>query len=195
MNNLVFDIGAHNGCDTAYYLHKGYRVVAVEANPILADALRAVNKAAIKAGSLIVEGVGVAAAAGQMEFWVCDDKSEWSSFNRENAMRRGYTHHAVTVSCVTLQDLIDRHGVPWFMKVDIEGNDRLVVEQLTPNSMPEYISVESYGGTKSISDLADKGYKHFKVVDQLSFCTIESPETFCQSCFGVCGIFVIDQIT
>lgn len=30
---LVIDVGMHNGDDTAYYLHRGYRVVAIEANP------------------------------------------------------------------------------------------------------------------------------------------------------------------
>lgn len=33
MAGLVFDVGLHNGSDTAYYLHRGYDVVAVEANP------------------------------------------------------------------------------------------------------------------------------------------------------------------
>ena len=35
--NLIFDIGFHKGEDTKYYLEKGYKVVAVEANPILTD--------------------------------------------------------------------------------------------------------------------------------------------------------------
>jgi hypothetical protein len=34
---LVFDIGLHNGDDTSYYLDLGYRVVGVEANPLLAS--------------------------------------------------------------------------------------------------------------------------------------------------------------
>ena len=29
-NNLVYDLGMHNGDDTDYYLHKGYRVIAVD---------------------------------------------------------------------------------------------------------------------------------------------------------------------
>ena len=36
--DLVFDIGMNNGDDTAYYLHRGFRVVAVEADPILCAA-------------------------------------------------------------------------------------------------------------------------------------------------------------
>ncbi len=31
--DLVFDVGAHKGEDSDFYLNLGYRVVAVEANP------------------------------------------------------------------------------------------------------------------------------------------------------------------
>jgi FkbM family methyltransferase len=31
----ILDIGANNGDDTAYYLHCGCKVIAVDANPIL----------------------------------------------------------------------------------------------------------------------------------------------------------------
>ena len=37
---LVYDVGAHRGEDTAYYLHQGFRVVGVKANPSMADHLR-----------------------------------------------------------------------------------------------------------------------------------------------------------
>ena len=36
--DLIYDIGQHTGEDTAFYLGKGFRVVAVEANPTLAEA-------------------------------------------------------------------------------------------------------------------------------------------------------------
>lgn len=36
MRDLIFDIGANNGDDTAFYLKKGFRVVAIEADPALA---------------------------------------------------------------------------------------------------------------------------------------------------------------
>ena len=35
---LIYDVGMHNGDDTAYSLHKGFHVVAIEANPTLAQA-------------------------------------------------------------------------------------------------------------------------------------------------------------
>jgi len=39
MRDLIFDIGANNGDDTAFYLKKGFRVVAIEADPALAQKL------------------------------------------------------------------------------------------------------------------------------------------------------------
>ena len=37
-SNLIYDVGLHEGQDTAYYLWKGFRVLAVEANPELTQA-------------------------------------------------------------------------------------------------------------------------------------------------------------
>ena len=31
---LIYDVGMHNGDDTAYYLHRGFRVIAVEASAL-----------------------------------------------------------------------------------------------------------------------------------------------------------------
>jgi 16S rRNA A1518/A1519 N6-dimethyltransferase RsmA/KsgA/DIM1 with predicted DNA glycosylase/AP lyase activity len=38
--DLVFDIGAHRGEDTEYYLRRGFRVVSVECEPDNVAALR-----------------------------------------------------------------------------------------------------------------------------------------------------------
>ncbi len=40
MKQLVFDIGAHDGTDSRMYLEQGFRVVAIEPNPHLADRLK-----------------------------------------------------------------------------------------------------------------------------------------------------------
>lgn len=36
--DLVYDVGMHNGDDTAFYVSQGYRVVAIEADPAQAEA-------------------------------------------------------------------------------------------------------------------------------------------------------------
>ena len=35
LKKLIYDIGMFDGADTRYYLNKGYKVLAVEANPIV----------------------------------------------------------------------------------------------------------------------------------------------------------------
>lgn len=173
---MIFDIGMHLGQDTAYYLHEGYRVIAVEANPLLAQKGATRFKAEIAEGRLIIENVGIAEAAGNAQFWICDEMSEWSSFKRESAARRGYKHHSIQVPCIRLPDLINKHGLPYYMKIDIEGHDRLCLQQLLQESSPRYISVESYGD-QAISDLATLGYTNFKIIDQICFSTLEEPPT------------------
>ena len=37
--DLIFDVGADNGDDTAAYLARGFRVIAVEANPTLCEGM------------------------------------------------------------------------------------------------------------------------------------------------------------
>src|SRR5438105_4006448 len=60
-DDLVFDIGMHKGEDTAFYLKKGYRVVAIEADPDLAAMCRKRFQSHIEDGSLhIIEGAIVA---------------------------------------------------------------------------------------------------------------------------------------
>jgi FkbM family methyltransferase len=37
---LIYDVGAHKGEDTKFYLAKGFSVVAIEASPELCDQLQ-----------------------------------------------------------------------------------------------------------------------------------------------------------
>jgi predicted RNA methylase len=38
--DLVYDVGLHNGDDTAFYLHQGFRVIAIDADPRAAAAAK-----------------------------------------------------------------------------------------------------------------------------------------------------------
>lgn len=48
-NDLIYDIGLHQGQDTDFYLRKGFRVIAFEANPENAAFCRKKFSQAIKA--------------------------------------------------------------------------------------------------------------------------------------------------
>ena len=122
--DLIYDVGVHNGNDTAYYLHCGYRVIGIEANPSLIEALNERFAGEIADGRLTLLNVGISESDGQKEFWVCDDNTEWSSFNRDIARRNGSKHHAVAIDTVTLASVLARYGIPYYCKIDIAESDQ-----------------------------------------------------------------------
>jgi FkbM family methyltransferase len=168
MSALVYDIGLHDGGDTGHYLREGARVVAIDANPVMCAAAEAGFRDYIRTGQLKVINRGVADHIGQLEFWVCDDVSEWSSFHREIASRNGAKHHAIPVDCVPIMEIINEFGVADYMKIDIEGNDRICITGLAAIAAPRYISIEMdhSQGDQDIQRLAELGYRGFKVICQ-----------------------------
>src|SRR5271155_3844914 len=97
--NLIYDIGMNNGDDTAYYLRRGFHVIAVEADPQLAatGAERFANE--IESGRLTILNIGIAAEEGEFPFWICETHPEWNSFDRIIASRDGCPHHEIRVPC------------------------------------------------------------------------------------------------
>jgi FkbM family methyltransferase len=173
-SKLIYDVGMNNGDDTAYYLYCGYRVVAIEANPLLVDEAKQRFAKELEAGLLTVLNVGVAEQEGQFPFWVCETCSEWSSFDRSFASRDDSPHHAIMIPCRLFGSILAEFGVPYYLKVDIEGNDHLCLHDLDPGDLPEYVSVE---GTDRdlIFQLRALGYKSFKCISQFCHLPVEWP--------------------
>jgi len=183
---LVFDVGFNVGQDTAFYLSQGYRVIAVEADPSLAERARARFGGEIQAGRLQVVNVGIASKEGFADFWICEEKPEFNSFHRSIAARDSYSHKCIQVPVLPFSAIIERFGVPYFLKIDIEGNDRLCLDALSPSSLPAYLSVESEcpldekqnsveDGLQVLQQLYSLGYRNFKLIDQLTFCSLSRP--------------------
>jgi FkbM family methyltransferase len=174
-DDLIYDVGLHDGSDTAYYLARGFRVLAIEANSSLAEAARQRFAAEIADGRLELLNVGIAAQRGIARFWICDDHDEWSSFERAVASRKGCAHHAVDVPTVPFGELLAQHGVPYYCKIDIEGSDHLCLEAMRRGLAPAYMSMELMRTTRvdPLAMLCELGYRRFKIVDQLRFCAVE----------------------
>jgi len=163
--NLIYDLGMHVGQDTAFYLKKGFYVVAVEANPELVNRARQRFSGAIASGKLIIEPRGIAASSGQAEFHVNVSNDSWSSFLPEVGGRSGGAQ-AINVETITTLDLYATYGVPYFLKIDIEGFDHLPLQALRKSATrPRYISVEN-GGPELRALLVELGYDRFKWVNQ-----------------------------
>ncbi len=175
-SDLIYDVGLFDGDDTAYYLFRGYNVVAIDANPLMIEKAKSRFSKEILAKQLTLLNVGISGTLGTATFWI-SDVPEWSSFDRTIASRDGTAHRSLSVPTVPFSQLLAEHGVPHYLKIDIEGNDRLCVDALRGTKIPKYISVESecVGDTAVLSDeeavamlelLRDVGYKRFKLVNQ-----------------------------
>jgi len=168
MSDLVFDIGMNNGDDTAYYLARGYRVVAVEADPSMCATAQERFAQEISAGQLSIRNVGIAETPGEMDFWV-SSQTEWSSFHAENATKGGAQATSIRVETMPFQQLIEEEGTPFFAKIDIEGNDSLVLRGLAAAaSRPAYLSIELSHphADADIKLLENLGYRSFKCIRQ-----------------------------
>jgi FkbM family methyltransferase len=183
---LVYDVGFNIGQDTAFYLSRGHRVVAVEADPTLAEAGRKLFSRDIEAGNLEIVNVGIAQEEGSAEFWICEGKPEFNSFYQGIAARNGYQSHPIQIPTTRFASVLRRFGTPYFLKIDIEGNEMLCLDDLDRSSLPRYISIESEcavdakpisaaDGLRVLHKLRDLGYQSFKLIDQFTFCSISVP--------------------
>ena len=82
--------------------------------------------------------------------------------------------HTVEVPARTFQDILRETGVPYYIKVDIEGSDMLCAHALRSlPKLPPFFSMESRVGYKGLaavlielSTLHRLGYRRFAYVDQ-----------------------------
>ncbi|MGF1534617.1 MAG: FkbM family methyltransferase [Bernardetiaceae bacterium] len=163
--SLIFDIGFHKGEDTRHYLSEGYRVIAVEANPLLVSAGQRKFSQQIASGQLTLLNVGIADHNQKLTFWVNEHRSEWSSFDQAIGCRHGTACHAVEVTCIRTDDLIQKYGVPYYLKVDIEGYDKYCLRSISPANRPRYLSCEAVS-VDLLNDLSALGYTKFKIINQ-----------------------------
>src|ERR1700721_267311 len=102
---LVFDIGMHIGQDSINYLKEGFKVIAVEANPVLTERNAGKFKKYIDDGSLIMLNVGISDKEGVLPFYINNKTSEWSSFDLSAGSRNGTPYTVKNIPCVTTASL------------------------------------------------------------------------------------------
>jgi FkbM family methyltransferase len=173
--DLIFDIGLHNGDDTAHYLERGFRVVAVDANPEMIEAGRSRFASEIAEGRVTLLNVGIAATSGTASFHV-SDHTDWSSFLPEVAGRMGNGTRPLIVKTRQFAAILKEFGTPHYLKIDIEGSDALCLRALIADDLPRYVSWESGPGWDKLLDhMVALGYKSFKVIRQNDFHCLPVP--------------------
>lgn len=128
--DLVFDVGANVGEYSDTFLALGARVVAMEPNPACCEKLRMVAKR----GDLTIENCAVGDTEGTASMQICSEpglstlSSEWYQAARTSPI---HTHAlwpgTIDVRVATLDSLGAKHGVPSFIKIDVEGYEDRVL--------------------------------------------------------------------
>jgi FkbM family methyltransferase len=168
--DLIFDVGAHNGNDTAYYLSRGFRVVAVEAHPLYCCALFQRFRQEIAATRLHVLNFAVAERSGLCALLESQKESQWSTILPEVAASKSGDFREVMVPALTFDHVFARFGTPFFLKVDIEGSELNVFRHLVGSPQvdrPQYVSFETGADVfTNLQILRDLGYTRYKLVNQ-----------------------------
>ncbi len=174
--DLIYDVGMNEGQNTEIYLDEGFRVLAIEADPELAKKASLRFEREIRSGHLTILNVGISDRDSVEKFWICEDNSEWSSFDRASAARNGCAHHSIDVQTRRFDSILKEFGIPIYLKIDIEGKDLDCLEAMRGMPLPKFISVEDQGFDlkehrvpPSLERLNSLGYKYFNLVAQSNF--------------------------
>jgi FkbM family methyltransferase len=172
VDKLVFDIGANTGQDTAALLARGFRVVAVEANPRLCANLRQRFASEIADGRLTLVDKAISRRK-TVTLYVNSADSNWGTTLAKYAARGQSVAGAIEqieVETTTLTEIIREHGSPAYIKIDIEGADILCLLDLIDADIPRFISIErprELGEQLFAWQLLRRlGYRRFQLVDQ-----------------------------
>lgn len=168
--DLVFDIGGHVGDRVAAFRRLGAQVVTVEPQPALAATLRLLFG---RDPAVTVEQAAVGRAPGTVTLRLNLDNPTVSTASPAfiaaahgapgwEGQRWG---RAIEVPVTTLDELMARHGVPRFVKIDVEGFE---AEALAGLSVPvaalsfEFTTIQRDVAHACIARCAAIGYRRFR---------------------------------
>jgi FkbM family methyltransferase len=149
--NLIFDIGANEGYKTDIFLRLGAKVVAVDPDEANQEVLRQrFLKYRLTPKTVDIEGKAVSDTIAIKTMWIDAPGSakntldpRWVQILRNDPKRFGQRLDFASekqVETITLEKLMATHGIPFFIKIDVEGHEPSVLRGM--NRPVPYLSFE-----------------------------------------------------
>jgi FkbM family methyltransferase len=168
--SLCFDVGAHLGDRIRTWRHLGARVIAIEPQPACLSVLRTLYGRDPQV-TLLPHAIGAKPGAATLHVseatpTVSSLSSDW--IRDVQADPRFAAHRwdgRVEVQVETLDQLIQRHGLPDFVKIDVEGFELDVLEGLSapvPALSFEYIAAVIERSVDCVKRLGELGDYEFR---------------------------------
>jgi hypothetical protein len=167
MKDIIYDFGANNGDDLPYYLLKSDLVIAVEANPLLCKQINIRFSNEVKSGKLVVENciLTIDNTSVGVPFYIHKTNHVLSQFPcPEESLLVNFER--IELPAKNVIDLIKQWGKPFYIKIDLEHYDHIILRELLLNGIrPPYLSAESHSIDIFCIMVALGGYEAFKLVD------------------------------
>jgi FkbM family methyltransferase len=163
--DLVFDIGAHVGDRTGSFLRRGASVVALEPQPDVFRALRLIYR---RCPLAVLLPLSAGAQVGEIALHLNSRNPTVATadpaFVAAAAGAEGWEDQVwdgvITVPVTTLDALVARHGLPDFVKIDVEGHEPAVLQGLSialPALSFEFTTMQRAAALACIDRLSDLG--------------------------------------
>jgi FkbM family methyltransferase len=171
LGELVFDVGAHVGNQSRCLAGLGARVVAIEPQPQLARWLRWLFRGNQR---VTVVETALGARPGKASLYpsprtptVATLSSEWiTTVGKAKSFAAVRWEAPLEVPVTTLDALIERHGLPRFCKIDVEGFEAEILRGLSrpiPLLAFEYVPAAIEIACEAIGLLAALGPYRFNI--------------------------------
>ena len=170
--DLIFDVGANQGYKTGVFLGLGAKVVAVEPDAISQEVLKQkFLKLRLKRKPLVIVGKAVSDRSSIQTMWIDTPGSakntlsqKWAETLRGDDRRFGHSlgfDHWKEIETISMDQLIAVHGLPFFIKIDVEGHELSVLRGMR-RPVP-YLSFEV-----NLPEFRSEGLECVRVLERLA---------------------------
>lgn len=169
---LIFDVGANKGTKTEIFLELGAKVISIEPDEYNQEILRQrFLQYRMSNKPVIIIGKAVGDKNSIQKMWIEEPGSakntlshKWADVLRNDDSRFGIKHefgHEKEVEAVTLDYLIETNGLPFYIKIDVEGYEPHVLSGL--HHMVPFLSFEI-----NLPEFRIEGLECIKLLEKIS---------------------------